>query len=639
MALLRGLVSVSVVACLTADTRVMQSPPTAQKPGQAVILGKVVEAGTTTGVAGALVTLSGAPQTVTIASGQQLPIRPSDLNRVTADAQGQFLFRDVVPGSYTMTATAAGYVPGQYGQPRIIQIRRTLDLIRTVEITESDRVVPASIPMFRKGGISGRVLDDAGEPAVGIDVTIIARMTDWGGPVSQVTTTALTDDRGLYHVDLVPGDYVVGVLAATTTVPSSAVQGFQQALAQGGEAQQAYLSQIIANGAVLPRGIGARIGSMHVSQFGDRNAPVVPPVTSDGKSTWFFPSVFHPASLSAAEAVVISVGPGEEKTGVDVQLRPMPARRVSGRLTGPAGIGPSVALRLVPRDPSVTRTSPATFIDTPMAMADEHGDFVFVGIAPGNYTLVVIRPPSTAANPLAWATETVTLGDTDVSGLQVQLQMGATVSGRIVVEGGGAPPVTAWRNVTVAARPVPGSPGAYQLRNNAGPVDAALSFTTRQSIPGPHMMTVSGLPGGWILKSITLNGENIADKTFILGPAGINGVVVTITNQISNVTGIVRDNEGQPGSRATVAVFPADKSLWRLPGMASRRVQTAAPGRDGRYTFRGLPAGEYYLVAADWPSADFSDAAVLTAVMPHALKITLADGESRTHDLRMAVVR
>ena len=116
-------------------------------------------------------------------------------------------------------------------------------------------------------------------------------------------------------------------------------------------------------------------------------------------------------------------------------------------------------------------------------------------------------------------------------------------------------------------------------------------------------------------------------------------IVVSITNQISSITGTVRDMNGKTSSSPTVAVFPTDKTLWRLPGMASRRVQTAAPARDGRYTFRSLPAGDYYVVAVDSPSADFSDSNVLNALISSAQKITLGEGESRTQDLRMTVMR
>ena len=86
-------------------------------------------------------------------------------------------------------------------------------------------------------------------------------------------------------------------------------------------------------------------------------------------------------------------------------------------------------------------------------------------------------------------------------------------------------------------------------------------------------------------------------------------------------------------------MFSADKSLWPVPGMASRRLQTTPPRRDGSYSFRGLPEGEYIVVAADWPTADFADAQVLTKLMASGSRVTLGDGEARTQDLRVVVIR
>jgi hypothetical protein len=153
------------------------------------------------------------------------------------------------------------------------------------------------------------------------------------------------------------------------------------------------------------------------------------------------------------------------------------------------------------------------------------------------------------------------------------------------------------------------------------------------------MMIVSGIPPGWTLKSVTTNGQNAVDRAFELTAAGITDMVVTITDRITTVTGIARDGNGTAVPAATVAAFPTDRSLWRIPGMASRRVQTAAPGRDGRYTFRGLPAGDYFVVAVDWPSADFSDGNVLSKIMASGTRVTLNDGESRTQDLLVRVMR
>lgn len=610
------------------------APPPPLKPGAAVILGRVVEAGSTASVAGAVVILSsGALGRPDAAFTNGTPGGP---RRVVADTQGQFVFRDLPAGVYNIDTTAAGYVDGVYGQKRIIQIRRTLDLIRTIHIAESDRLVQATIDMFRKGGISGRVVDEAGEPMVGMSVTILTRMTDWGGPISQIAHNATTDDRGQYHVDVVPGDYLVGVLAATTTFPADLVDTFVTAQAAGGAAFDKVVNQMASTAGMLPRGVGTRIGSVRVSQFGSRNAPVVPPMGSDGG--WFYPSTYHPSSASSTGASVVSVASGEEKSGIDLQLRPMPARRISGRVVGPDGPAPMVGIRLVSSDPTVQRTSPATLIDVPQAMADGYGSFVFIGVAPGAYTLYVIKRTSASDQGMLWAADPVAVGDSDLEDIEIRLKPGAPITGRVVFEGATPASPDQLRSVAITPRGVPGSPAALTAAPSARPTPNG-TFSVVPLVPGPYQMSLTTQPSGWTLKSITTGGQNAIDKTFELTPSGITDMVVTFTDKRSVVTGAVRDADGEPGTTATVAVFPADRGLWRLPGMASRRVQTVAPNREGRYTFGGLPDGEYFIVAADWPTADFSDGQVLTKTMPFASRVTIAGGQTVTQDLKVAVIK
>ena len=77
------------------------------------------------------------------------------------------------------------------------------------------------------------MLDELGEPVVGASRLCSGTHGGLGGPIMQQTASTMTDDRGMYHVDVVPGDYIVGLLAATTTVPATAVDGFLQAIAAG----------------------------------------------------------------------------------------------------------------------------------------------------------------------------------------------------------------------------------------------------------------------------------------------------------------------------------------------------------------------------------------------------------------------
>jgi hypothetical protein len=611
------------------------------KPGTSMVLGRVVEAGSTSGVTGAAVTLSGAA--LGSANAQFTDGTPGGSRRVATDGQGRFMFRDLPVGTYNFTATASGYLEGNYGDTRIVQIRRSLDLIRSVEVGDADKFLTIEIPLWRNGGIGGRVIDEAGEPMVGVPVTILARMTDWGGPVTQVTSVVITDDRGVYHADVVPGDYIAGVLTATTTFPVSAVEGFQQALSEGGAAQTAFLNQVRAAGSLVGRGPGVRIGNLFVSQIDARNTPPVPPMFMlDGRMV-LYPTTFHPGTGTAVSAARVSVTSGDEKTGIDIQLRPVPARRVSGRVTGPNGPASGIAVMLVAPDPTVARTSPATLIDTPRAVADANGEFTFIGIAPGTYTLRAFQQPP--PDGILWAVDTLVVPtDSDLTDVRVTLRPGARIGGRIVVDGSGplpTSPTLAQRPIAITARAVPGSVGSLI---GAAPTalvrSSEMQFVTGEYVPGAYMMSAPGpLPPGWILKTITLAGQNVVDKAFELPSGGVTDVVVTITDQISTITGIARDSNGQPAPKATVAVFPADKALWRLPGMASRRVQTAAPGRDGRYTFRGLPAGDYIVVASDWPSADFSDGNVLTTLLPSGERVTITGTESRTQDLRVVVKR
>ena len=610
------------------------------KPGQTQLVGRVVEAGTSTGVPGAIVVLAnGGLGSANAVFSNGIP---GGTRRMLTDGQGQFFFRDLPPGVYTLTSTATGYVDGAYGETHVITIRRTLDITRSLELTESDRLVTPRIQMWKLGGISGRLLDEAGEPLVGAAVSVFARVTDWGGPIMQQAGFATTDDRGIYHVDVTPGDYVVAFHNATITTPMSVVAGFQEAMAQGDAALRQYLQQMpMSSDVSIGRGVGVRVGNYTV-MLRTNNLASLPALISIGGRWMQYASAYHPASVTASTAGLVTVQSGEEKTGIDVHVQLIEARRVSGKMTGPAGPIAGGGLILIPYDAATLRTTPATLFDMPSAVTDGEGAFSFVGVSPGRYLLRAVQPESSNTVPLLWDIQNVTVGaDADIDGLQVSLKRGLRVSGQIAVEGTRKPTPEQLRAIQVTARPVPGSNGAVlgSTMRPSGPRSDETHFSTGEVVPGPYMMTVSGVPGGWVLKSVTSSGQNIVDKQFDLTESGLSDVVVTITDQISTLSGVVRDANGDPATTPMVAVFPQDKSLWRLPGMGSRRVQTAAPGRDGRYTFRGLPSGDYVVVAVDGGAPDFSDPKLLTSLSTNASRVTIADGEARTQDLRVVVMR
>ena len=89
------------------------------------------------------------------------------LPRVMTGPVGQFVFHSLRKGSYRLSASAPGYVPGSYGQ------RRVNGPSKPIELDEGEHVGDATIKLWKYGAISGRVTDDAGEPAVGVSVRIL----------------------------------------------------------------------------------------------------------------------------------------------------------------------------------------------------------------------------------------------------------------------------------------------------------------------------------------------------------------------------------------------------------------------------------------------------------------------------------
>jgi uncharacterized protein (DUF2141 family) len=114
----------------------------------------------------------------------------------------------------------------------------------------------------------------------------------------------------------------------------------------------------------------------------------------------------------------------------------------------------------------------------------------------------------------------------------------------------------------------------------------------------------------------------------------ISDAVLTFADRSTELTGLLQDAQGTVTSDYSIIVFPTDSQFW-VP--QSRRIQSVRPGTDGRYTVRNLPPGQYAIAAVtDVEPGEWFDPAFLQELTGASMRITLADGDRKTQDIRLS---
>jgi hypothetical protein len=395
--------------------------------GTGLILGQVLDASTGRPVPHAVVTLAAPPPprvtsdpTGRITSPAPAPPLPPgvflppaaqpavSIEPIETEDIGRFVFFDVPRGDYILQASAPGYVAGaiaENGAPRVIHF------------ADGQRLGDATVRLLKTVTIGGRLLDEFGDPMVGVDVQLSPHRsaTQATSPPAGVSlapalgSITRTDDRGMYRfIGRPPGDYTVIVTASYITTGGMPADQLLAALAVLGGAPSGSSTGL---GSSLSASGSFYIGGTEVQPWGTL-AHQTPPTRPGGRME-VYPTTFSPGTLSPAQAQVISLGPGEERLDVDVLLRLVPTVRVSGRLVGPTA-APTLheLVRLIPAGgTSLTTLAGATGVQ---------GQFVIVGVAPGQYTIIAERnwPPNSGH---LLAQQLITVGSTDVKDIQLML--------------------------------------------------------------------------------------------------------------------------------------------------------------------------------------------------------------------------
>jgi hypothetical protein len=338
---------------------------------------------------------------------------------------------------------------------------------------------------------------------------------------------------------------------------------------------------------------------------------------------------FFPGGTRLADAALITLRSGEERSGVDFQVRPRPGVRISGTVVPADGTPGAQVLRLVRADFAPMETD----IETAQARSDANGGFVFLGVPPGEYAIRIDRAQAGVPTAL-FADTALTVGDQDVSGVTVPLRAGVHVRGRARYES--SAPATPPR-FSVYIESADGTVPA-NLRLQTTHIDAQGGFVTTGRRPGMYLLRVmlsAASSQRWFFKGAMLGGRDISIVPVELASADVDDVVLRFSDKPNaEITGVVMGANGSDAF-ASVIVFPVDRERWTNTGSRPRTLRLVGTDSNGRYRASDLPPGEYFVAAVGTASSAWADPTSLQALARSATRIQLADGDKKLLELRV----
>ena len=483
---------------------------------------------------------------------------------------GHFEFENVAPGWHTVIASRSGYVTGATG------MSGPKDRPRPIELT-AGRPSHVEIRLLALGAITGRIVDEAGRPATGIQMRAIRRRAT-PSPNERGGAAVSVDGDGRFAIrGLDPGKY------------------FVIADKRGPRAAQ-------------------RAGSSlsNTRREGDALASIT-----------YFPGTAFPD-----QAGVVDVEAGVQ-TDATFTLASARLARITGTVLDSRG-EPA-------RDYTVraTTTRAPQLADLPsMGFALDGERFELTGLPPGEYVIEAIRmradplappyiPPALALRPTGErARTTVQISGDDVTGVTLRLSAGFKVSGRIVdvsgnpIEAAGLPvSATSTDDRLQQILAITGADGTFVLDNLLG------RYLLRLAQPA--------VGKGFALERVQTSGVDTIDEGVDVAHDTFVDLVVSAPTQIR---GVVRTRDGVPMPKVSVVIFAERPAAWTLPN--SRFVRYEQASSLGEFQIVGLPAGRYYaavpggVLAEEAGATPFVDdfATLLTSATP----FSLANGETKS---------
>jgi len=520
--------------------------------------------------------------------------------QVITDDEGRFTFAGLPAGRFTLTAEKPAFVKTYYGSAKA---GRPPGM--PLALADGQAVVNLLVPLARGAAFSGRVTDQYGGPVASAQVQVQLVTFEQGvrrlrSPVAGLTQ-ATTDDRGAYRIfGLPPGEYLVRAAGGG---------GF----AAGGMVQVMTAEDFAAAGREMA-GTGGR--------------PLAVATAAAPRPSFTRVPSYYPGVADSASAQSLVLGPGEEREGIDIVSVLAPAVRVEGIAVGPDG------QRLSNIAVGIANVSAgALYTSLGGVRADSDGRFATWPVTPGRWLFfgraAEAGTPSDGVFPW-WGQVEVAVGERDVAGVVLQFLPGATVSGQIVFQGGQV--ASDAPRLRLSLTPLPAIAGTGGSVRPVTPT-ADGTFVFESVPPGKYRLAVSAASNWWLRSATADDGRDTLDEPLEVVPGQSTVLTVTMTNEPTELSGVLLDQLGRPAPEYSVVVFSSDRAMWASPRRTSGLVRL---GSDGTFRVRGLPPGSYLLcVVTDVEPALLNDPSFLEQLALGSVPVMLQAGETKVQNFKI----
>lgn len=490
-------------------------------------------------------------------------------------ADGNFRIEGVAPGRYHLFAERVGYVEATKGGGR--------SRGRILTVVGGQDLKDIQIRFAAAATLTGRVTDEDGDPVENAGVSLLRRTFTQGRSHLEQVTSERTNDLGEYRISgLASGNYYVAV-----NPPPD------------------FRSLIDSEGSATAE-----------KQAAAKNAE---------KPSTSYQTTYYPGTADRSQAEPIQLHTGDEFPA-NFSLTASPTITVRGSVTNlPPGSSATVMLQ-------------ANDFNVQFNGAEVHkdGSFVIHDISAGTYTIVA--SVDNAPVPML-ARQSLQAGTTNIDGVRLLPQAGATIRGKLRLEGRGAVSSVDINRMSLVLRPADGEDDAVMdfMMGNSFSSSAQVASDGRfqwTNVPaGTYFVFLSGPRDNgenWFVKSVSAGGRT-SDESTISVSGGLVAIDVTASANGGIVEGIVTDSQGEPVADAIIVAAPEAPQRSH-----SDRFQKTVSDQRGRFSLRGIAPGQYSVFAWDNVDGDaYYDPDFLKNYQQQATALRIAEGDRKTMQLRV----